>query len=84
MLIVNQAGDEMFVMGNLYSIKVMKQTKNNVDTWVINSDVPECDVYVTLGSYKDEESAKAAFSHIFVNYNYGERYMQMVPDCDGD
>jgi len=84
MIIVNQAGDEMFIFENLYSVKVMKQTENKTDIWVINANVPECDVFVKLGSYKDEESAKAAFSHIFVNYNYGERYMQMVPDCDGD
>lgn len=84
MLIVNQAGDEMFVFENLYSVKVMKQTENKVDTWVVNANVPECDVYVKLGSYKDEESAKAAFSHIFVNYNYGERYMQMEPNRESE
>ena len=79
MLIVNQAGDEMFIFENLYSVKVMKQTENKTDIWVINANVPECDTYVPLGKYKDEASAVSAFRNIYMNYNYQERWMRMEP-----
>lgn len=84
MLIINQAGDEMFVLENLISIKVMKQTCNGTEFWYVNANVPEYDNYVKLGNYKDEESAVSAFRNIYMMYNWNEKTMSMDAEINGD
>lgn len=79
MLIINQAGNEMYLLENIVSIKILKQTENGIDAWYVAADPLEYDIYVKLGKYKDEVSAESAFRLIYKNYDYQERSMKMNP-----
>ena len=84
MLIINQAGDEMFVLENLISIKKMNQKTSVSSEWVINAVALECDTYITLGRYSSEISADNAYCNIYMCYGDGCKYMQMDAYKDGD
>lgn len=79
MLIINQAGNEMYLLENIVSIKILKQTENGFDAWYVVADPLEYDIYAKLGKYKDEASAESAFRLIYENYDYQERSMKMKP-----
>jgi len=83
MLILNQDGNEAFVVENLTTIKYAKQTENQIHNWQVLANVPEYEQYAILGKYSTEAKAKAAFKKILVNYDNDDRVYEMPLSEDG-
>lgn len=83
MIILNQAGDEMFVMENVISIKVAELSYKDEKAWYVNANAIENDIYIVLGRYADESEARSALNYLFLNFRDGMRALQM-PSAKGE
>lgn len=84
MLILNQAGDELYILSQTVLIRVMGVKINGVEKWCVNIFMAGENTYNTIGIYLTEEKAKAAMNYLFLNFRDGVKALQMPSNTDGD